>query len=117
MGKIINEILTGDYPGLIRTIQVFDDNIIEVEFNIPYSNEIGDRFWKHFDDWDIEMSILGKYIKLSEVWVSSISEDEKKRLIMQSNMKLAHDILNNSVRLPDEKLRLQRRKGKGYRMA
>jgi len=101
MNKILETYrLIGEYPGLTRTIQVFDDNIIEIEFNISDSDEIGVRFWKKF------INPIEENIRLQSYFANSANELEKQQIypemIKASWIKLLEDTYNNQVKLPDD---------------
>lgn len=91
--------LIGEYPGLTRTIQVFDDKIIEVEFNFIDSDEIGIRFWKHYTDAAAENKILQDYFANSMPRVPK--ESITRALEKASWITLVQDTIDGTVKLPD----------------
>lgn len=98
MNKELQYKMLGDYPGLSRTIQRIDD-LIEIEYNFQYSNEIGIRFRNHFTDAGQENAYLKEYYATGgqdpdreysrkeqyQSWVQLLRDITAGRLVLPAN--------------------------------
>lgn len=97
--KIIDERLSQEYKGMIRTISLSDRNEIIVEYNIVFSNEIGHQFKKLFLNYQSVAEFVGKFINIKQEKVSETDDYELEKMGIDSNIKMIKDILDGN--LPD----------------
>jgi len=97
---MLQERLSGDYPGLCRIVQLFDPNIIEIEFLQNYSNEIGLRFRKRYIDAKAENLLLKAYFSSSCYLESEPEYSGSSILAAASWPQLLRDTLDGRVFLP-----------------
>lgn len=99
MFKIIDERLSQEYKGMIRTISLSDRNEIIIEYNIVFSNEIGHQFKKIFLNYQSVTEFVGKFINIKQEKVFEIDDYELEKMGVDSNIKMIKDILDGN--LPD----------------
>ena len=95
MSKVINERYPEAYKGLVMTTSLLKENVIMIEYNLQFPNEIGHQFQKSFVNYR-EVEEFSKKLNLEKQAVD-VKDEQIEELGCRSNVKMMEDILNDNL--------------------
>lgn len=109
----VHRCLLERYPGFVREITIMKNNIIKTEFNVYECDEGELRVKAYYNDLDELISELEKYIGENierwgnitlSGWYPELNVDVD---FNQSGLKLKHDLVNRTLKLPQNAIKYE----------